>query len=1035
MSHTAFWPKENFYYPIGNTPPVCLTDHLPPEVDAKILLLGCGDPRNILYTVNVDHGIPRNILLFTFITDNITANWLTQYWAIFYDLFFDKQTALLLNDQCLKLVDYATDMAAWNSSSYGRFLRFTTQDSLNEVRRYWSSYAETLSLSDSEQNQLKQMFRSQMEEKATKGSDLECVYAAAPACILFPSESFGTHTQYWETGVTTPNSDPHPTTQINPTFLFSMAGRKFNLHYGTDLCSSFHFALALTKARTPYTVLHTNSLLLYEYHPTKRSAIEKRALLDFPLLALLLGITPICHSSGLTFRNGSENAGFAMMFKGRLYERIFWRFSDFTHGKWDGTLTEQKHELRFAPAELANKLFALYLNMFDNENVDSLRNKIETKDIGLITIQNPHYHRETFARFLRLIRAGHHVEVDWSQTLDHFVDRVTRSDSLYFGSNNFQNLFVDLHLLGVRSENPLTPGFVVDRYGPKPAPFQTWDLIPSFVCVALKVPRSALKVLEDEAGNPILECETFYKFHNTHSSIRPIFGDIIDAPGTRGQKIIVEDQREPRNLQVGLCIKTTPMDSVLFYSKLGSHLRLFSAKISNRDHVFILRERPDNAGELQRVATMNTLPTRVSGTPTLGTTGVSLDSEAGSISLSKRLNITAAAAKGALVNKSPVETKQTAPCCIEISIGEHRYSLFYPIPVDGTRSKTRIARKSSYVEVEAPSRSSPLTQRTLQPFPMTLDVSKNGTRTTCWNAPYINLDAYPILPFLGDIKWVNIHLGFSLSHDERRRQYTAHAETWEPLMNFKISIANIFIQLASNQVGTYLLQDPTMERPRPYALLFLSSIRLDLSSATIIGDAAIIIPTSPPMMNMLSRHLHGSPSAIINTYGEEVRLWKHALPIFAERCRQWQHLPTCEYQKYERVPLSMEYNDSPLCSCGKGRDLGPFLKNDRWKELAPHATRIAVSLVFPVAYLENVTEGSFETMLSGAFPDPDSGPGGFPGAAGRQTPRCSRCGSTGKPKLLQCGACQVVKYCSKDCQKADWKTHKHICKTLGKRST
>ncbi|KAF9450629.1 hypothetical protein P691DRAFT_788815, partial [Macrolepiota fuliginosa MF-IS2] len=410
-----------------------------------------------------------------------------------------------------------------------------------------------------------------------------------------------------------------------------------------------------------------------------------------------------------------------------------------------------------------------------------------------------------------------------------------------------------------------------------------------------------------------------------------------------------------------------------------------------------------------------------------------------------RLNVTTVAAKDALLNKSPVEIKQTAPCCIEISIGKHQHSLFYPIPVDGTRSKTRIARKSSYVEVEVPSRSSPLAQPALQPFPMTLDVSNSSVRVTCWNAPYISLNAYPIVPSLGDLGWVNTHLGFSLSHDERRRQFAAPAETWGPTMNFKISISNILIQFANNQVGVYLLQDPTLERSKPHTVLFLSSIRLDLSSATIIGDAAVIIPTSSSMMNTLSRHLYSSKFATIKTHGEEVRLWKHALPAFAERCRQWQHLPTCEYHKCERVPLSTEYNDNPLCSCGKGKNLGPFLKNNHWKELAPHATRIAVSPVFPVTYLENVTEGSLETMLSNAPPGPNSGSCGLPEVPGVSStqnrdnaahqPRCSRCGSTGKPKLLQCSICQVVKYCSKDCQTADWKTHKHICKTLGERLT
>src|SRR5271169_2680801 len=41
-----------FFYPIGNTPAVSLTGHQPPDKGTSdILLLGCGDIRNILYTV------------------------------------------------------------------------------------------------------------------------------------------------------------------------------------------------------------------------------------------------------------------------------------------------------------------------------------------------------------------------------------------------------------------------------------------------------------------------------------------------------------------------------------------------------------------------------------------------------------------------------------------------------------------------------------------------------------------------------------------------------------------------------------------------------------------------------------------------------------------------------------------------------------------------------------------------------------------------------------------------------------------------
>jgi hypothetical protein len=52
MSHPLVWPTKLYFYPIGNTSPVCLTQDLAPEDPAKILLLGCGDARNILYTLH-----------------------------------------------------------------------------------------------------------------------------------------------------------------------------------------------------------------------------------------------------------------------------------------------------------------------------------------------------------------------------------------------------------------------------------------------------------------------------------------------------------------------------------------------------------------------------------------------------------------------------------------------------------------------------------------------------------------------------------------------------------------------------------------------------------------------------------------------------------------------------------------------------------------------------------------------------------------------------------------------------------------------
>ena len=49
------------------------------------------------------------------------------------------------------------------------------------------------------------------------------------------------------------------------------------------------------------------------------------------------------------------------------------------------------------------------------------------------------------------------------------------------------------------------------------------------------------------------------------------------------------------------------------------------------------------------------------------------------------------------------------------------------------------------------------------------------------------------------------------------------------------------------------------------------------------------------------------------------------------------------------------------------------------------------------------------------------------GAASTTIQACSRCSTKAAKSLSLCSACRLAAYCSVECQRADWKTHKALC--------
>ena len=287
-----------------------------------------------------------------------------------------------------------------------------------------------------------------------------------------------------------------------------------------------------------------------------------------------------------------------------------------------------------------------------------------------------------------------------------------------------------------------------------------------------------------------------------------------------------------------------------------------------------------------------------------------------------------------------------------------------------------------------------------------------GNIPNSWSIHRLNLSRLPILNTnlkTDDLcKWFNPHIWSMLSSRERtlRKKHKT-----DPLMSVKNTIHAIFVRSSGTQCGppirVFSLRDSATNNCD--TILFISDLRYDLHSHTMVCDG-YVLPLTRHLLKKIEKPFQklvfGDSGGMENIKLEGVvQEWKRLLPVFAERCRtSWTHTDQCEYALEGNIPRSELMEVDPLCSCGRGKDVEGMLKVDAWRPLAPYVTRIALSPLFAVSYLEAILR------------DPSAH-------------RCSVCRGKGKPKIMTCSRCQKVRYCQKECQKRDWDAHKKNCKS------
>ncbi|KAI1098423.1 hypothetical protein F4804DRAFT_324803 [Jackrogersella minutella] len=254
-------PYTSHIYPIGNTPAVSLTRSLPQGIDADLLLLGCGDVRNILFTLYTERGFPprklditccdteaaiiaRNVLLFTLLIDGTNADSL---WDIYYHLRISEESMTFIKNQARKIVSLSSSIEQWSEERYGSMLRFCDATSLQYVRKVWMKYALPQPLNkisfEKRLERIRELRRTLTGKRAGEPVGMFTgVRSASPLLLASMEEIPKVNDYFWKYGTLSRKRNTTP----NPMFSEILSVNTW-LHFGTDPIQGFHLAAGLTK--------------------------------------------------------------------------------------------------------------------------------------------------------------------------------------------------------------------------------------------------------------------------------------------------------------------------------------------------------------------------------------------------------------------------------------------------------------------------------------------------------------------------------------------------------------------------------------------------------------------------------------------------------------------------------------------------------------------------------------------------------------------------------------------------------------------
>lgn len=741
-------------------------------------------------------------------------------------------------------------------------------------------------------------------------------------------------------------------------------------------------------AGAPCSTLYTESLV--QRNQTLQKFIQNLFGTNLGFFSLVLGLFPVDYWTNTTpLCVGDEVmiAGKTRRRLGQVHTRMAWkrppRLLDASRGMGGACL----EHLHMDASDLARLLFDVYLSMFPRENTVNPVMLILGDRFSL-----PVYCRANFATLLRFVKSR--VTTDWTTTVDQLIEFITDDTRRTTGPNFSHELLMYMHLLDVCRVPALAAPRNQSAGGGTRRRISDWKDMPPIVCVTLKVPRSRLGFFTEAGGTLPVQCylqdSAGAKWHNTFAALQLGFGTIKttgtpytstfslqigeDPNGWYGSSDLLVTFKaptwillqEPENARVVFCLHHS------LALILGPQLVVFDAKLGDANHVSITQEPPN----LKGAATSAYFGKEDFVEPDLLNPGArtitSAVANGRSTTLTCRIDLDCPRLKSTLSSGCPVTTTASSVCARDVVMGDKLFKIVFPLPMAESSIQTRIARKSSYIEITG----TVITEISKTPscsftYPMILSDAKPGVRSAPapWNMPHVNLSTLPVINIEEknheDLSWVRSHLSHMWSDHEKLVSKIARrrvSKEERARIDFKESLFNMFTQFAGLRAS-----EGAKLRSSIFALIceeagginmviFVSAMHLDLSNRTLVLDAAVMPGTFNRAQQQL-RVIHD----IINTDKligvkvtlEELRLWKEVLPSMVERCREWEHKEGCEYLargKPRTPPLSVSTGQRIICDCGLGcfpRDYHVGYMRSNWQYVKRQCVRVAISPMFP----------------------------------------------------------------------------------------